>query len=65
MDAHKQTATKVFGCNYEDVTDEQRKFAEAVNYAAWYGSSSYYVNEEMKPYIKAAMKLKGEPNETV
>ena len=59
MDKHKQTASEIFGCSYEDVTDEQRKFAKTVNYFWLYGDNGYHVFADTKPFIEAAMKLKG------
>lgn len=63
MDKHKQTASKIFGCNYEDVTEEHRKFAKTVNYFWLYGNNGYHVLAYNIPFIEAAMKLKGEPND--
>ena len=45
MDVHKQTAAKIFGVSYGNVTDAQRKFAKTVNYVNWYRGNGYYETE--------------------
>jgi len=41
MDIHKQTASVIFGIEYEDVTKEQRGQAKTINFATLYGQGSF------------------------
>jgi len=41
VDIHTQTAAEVFEVKLEDVTDEQRRIAKAVNYGLSYGQSDF------------------------
>lgn len=41
LDIHRATAAEVFGCKTEDVTDEQRRQAKAVNFGLIYGMSAF------------------------
>ena len=47
-DIHKQVASKVFGVNPEDVTDELRTKAKAVNFGIVYGISDFGLAEQLK-----------------
>ena len=47
-DIHRRTAARVFGvANEEDVTNEQRSGAKAVNFGIIYGMSSFGLSEEL------------------
>ena len=58
IDIHSVTASQVFNTNLEDITDDQRRKAKAVNFGIVYGISSYGLaknisvsNKEAKEYI--------------
>ena len=40
-DIHRQTASEVFGISLQEVSDEQRRYAKAINFGLIYGMSSY------------------------
>ena len=40
-DVHKATASEVFGVNQEDIDDEQRRSAKAINFGLIYGMSAF------------------------
>ena len=46
-DIHRQTASKVFGINMEEVTDKQRSDAKAVNFGIVYGISDFGLGEQL------------------
>ena len=41
LDIHRATAGEVFGCKAEEVTDDQRRQAKAVNFGLIYGMSAF------------------------
>jgi len=41
LDVHRSTAAEVFGATPEDVTDEQRRAAKAINFGLIYGMSAF------------------------
>ena len=58
LDIHAQTASEIFGINFDDVSYEQRRKAKAVNFGIIYGISEFglaenlnITNKEAKDYI--------------
>ncbi len=41
VDVHRATAGEVFGADYEQVTDDQRRAAKAINFGLMYGMSAF------------------------
>jgi DNA polymerase-1 len=41
LDVHRATAAEVFGAQLDDVTDEQRRSAKAINFGLMYGMSAF------------------------
>jgi DNA polymerase-1 len=41
LDVHRATASEVFGCQPQDVTSEQRRYAKVINFGLIYGMSSF------------------------
>ncbi len=41
QDVHRRTAAEVFGCELEEVTEEQRRSAKAINFGLIYGMSAF------------------------
>ncbi|MBT8083526.1 MAG: DNA polymerase I, partial [Gammaproteobacteria bacterium] len=41
LDIHRATAAEVFGCELDDVTDDQRRSAKAINFGLMYGMSAF------------------------
>lgn len=67
-DIHRRTASEVFGVPFEEVTDEQRSHAKAVNFGIIYGISDFGLskqlgisrkkaNEYIKTYLKRYPKI--------
>lgn len=59
QDIHKRTASEVLGIALEDVTNDQRRQAKAVNFGLLYGMSEFgltrqlgFTREESREYIK-------------
>ena len=46
-DVHKDTASKVYGIGYDEVTDMQRRAAKVVNFGIIYGMSSFGLSEDL------------------
>ncbi len=46
-DIHRATASEVFGCSLEEVTDEQRRRAKAVNFGLIYGMSAFGLSRQL------------------
>lgn len=53
-DIHKSTASKVFGIPIDDVTNEDRSRAKAINFGIIYGMSSFGLSEELNISINDA-----------
>ncbi len=53
-DIHRSTAAKVFNTPIEDVTDEQRSNAKAVNFGIVYGISSFGLSQDLSISKKQA-----------
>ena len=47
QDIHRMTAAKVFGTPFEEVTEEQRRNAKAVNFGIVYGISSFGLSQDL------------------
>ena len=53
-DIHRATAAQVFGVPLEEVTDEQRRNAKAVNFGIIYGMSSFGLSQDLSISRKEA-----------
>lgn len=53
-DIHKDTAAKVLGCDYNQVTSEQRKMAKAINFGIIYGMGPYKLSQDLNISRKQA-----------
>ncbi|NCW11050.1 MAG: DNA polymerase I [Proteobacteria bacterium] len=47
LDVHSSTAAEVFGVNIDDVTDEQRRSAKAINFGLMYGMSAFGLTRQL------------------
>jgi DNA polymerase-1 len=47
QDIHRRTASEVFGLSPEEVTDELRRQAKAINFGIMYGMSAYGLSKEL------------------
>ena len=47
LDVHSSTAAEVFGVNIENVTDEQRRRAKAINFGLMYGMSAFGLTRQL------------------
>ena len=47
LDVHSSTAAEVFGVNIENVTDEQRRSAKAINFGLMYGMSAFGLTRQL------------------
>ena len=56
-DVHRDTASKVYGIGYEDVTDMQRRAAKVVNFGIIYGMSSFGLSEDLHITRKEAKEF--------
>lgn len=54
QDIHRLTASQVFHIPFEEVTDQQRRNAKAVNFGIVYGISSYGLSEDLSISQKEA-----------
>ncbi len=57
MDVHKKTAMDVFGVEEDDVTDQMRRTAKAVNFGIVYGISDYGLSQNLGITRKEAKKF--------
>ena len=46
-DIHRATAAEVFGCALEDVSDDQRRSAKAINFGLIYGMSAFGLGQQL------------------
>ena len=46
-DIHRATAAEVFGCALEEVSDEQRRSAKAINFGLIYGMSAFGLGQQL------------------
>ncbi|MCL2350646.1 MAG: DNA polymerase I, partial [Defluviitaleaceae bacterium] len=54
QDIHRITAAQVFGVAFEDVTEQMRYMAKAVNFGIVYGISAFSLAEDIKVSVKEA-----------
>ena len=54
MDMHRATAAEVFGCNPEEVDDDQRRIAKAINFGLIYGMSAFGLARQLNIENRAA-----------
>jgi DNA polymerase-1 len=47
VDVHRATAGEVFGTDYEEVTDDQRRAAKAINFGLMYGMSAFGLGRQL------------------
>jgi len=47
VDIHRATAGEVFGADYEQVTDDQRRAAKAINFGLMYGMSAFGLGRQL------------------
>ena len=47
LDIHSATAAEVFGVNLEDVTQDQRRSAKAINFGLMYGMSAFGLTRQL------------------
>ena len=47
LDVHSSTAAEVFGVDIENVTDEQRRSAKAINFGLMYGMSAFGLTRQL------------------
>lgn len=46
-DIHRATAAEVFGCTLEEVSDDQRRSAKAINFGLIYGMSAFGLGQQL------------------
>lgn len=56
-DIHKATASQIFNCNLEDVTESQRSAAKAINFGIVYGMSEYGMSERLGIPVKESRDI--------
>jgi len=54
FDIHSSTAAKIFGVNNEDVTQEMRSAAKAINFGLVYGMGEFSLSQDLKISVKKA-----------
>ncbi len=54
FDIHAATAAKVFGVSKDDVTQEMRSAAKAINFGLVYGMGEYSLSQDLKITVKKA-----------
>ncbi len=47
MDVHRATAAEVFGCTLDEVSDDQRRSAKAINFGLIYGMSAFGLAKQL------------------
>lgn len=47
-DVHRRTASEIFGVSPEDVSDQQRGIAKAINFGLMYGKTAFGLSQELK-----------------
>ena len=57
LDVHRATAAEVFGLPLEQVTDEQRRNAKAVNFGLMYGMSAFGLSRQLGNDPKSAQAV--------
>ncbi len=57
LDVHRATAAEVFGVPLEQVTDEQRRNAKAVNFGLMYGMSAFGLSRQLGNDPKSAQAI--------
>lgn len=55
-DIHRYTASQIFGINPNEITDNQRRMAKAVNFGIIYGISSFGLSKNIDTTVKEAQK---------
>ncbi|WKZ30623.1 MAG: DNA polymerase I [Candidatus Dojkabacteria bacterium] len=53
-DVHRTTAAKIFGVDYADVNDSQRRIAKTVNFGLLYGMSAFGLSKSIGVSVKEA-----------
>ncbi len=60
VDVHRRTAAEVFGVSEDEVDDEQRRIAKAVNFGVVYGQTAFGLAEQLAiPRGKAGIYIRG------
>ncbi len=57
QDVHKRTAAEIFGATLEEVSDEQRSLAKAINFGLMYGKTAFGLAEELHISRKQAKEM--------
>ncbi len=56
LDVHRATAAEVFGCELEQVSDDQRRAAKAINFGLIYGMSAFGLGKQLNIGRKEAQQ---------
>jgi len=56
-DVHQRTASEIFGIRTQDVTDQQRSIAKAINFGLMYGKTVFGLSQELKIPRKEAQNI--------
>lgn len=57
LDIHRQTASKIFGIEYDTVTKEQRNIAKTVNFGLVYGQGPFGLSEQLGIPVKECQEF--------